>query len=266
VGPTANAPSDNAINGRAGIYPARYQSDAADHAGPLVSRANRGLRYVIPLIAENLLKCNEFFHDLGETWQAAGTSYRAVVVRAAKRFCRIAYQMVAGRRVVRQPSGRERHYILEKLSTFYTEHETPLDQVRRDLHEAANWLPRGEYATEAERLRAGLPPAPRSAAPPAAARPHPAARPPISVGRPRGPRPLSAILPGLLLRLGDDGRIERVRGGRPHLTADGLRPEQRLPTPWRIDAFDESVALCRITRTPDAAAWGPPLMNQCGEW
>jgi len=202
MGPIANSPRDNAITGRAGIYPARYQSDEVDHTGPLVGRANRALRYVILLIAENLLKCNEYFHGLGEAWRAAGAGYRAVVVRAAKRFCRIAYQMVAGRQVFRHPSCRERHYILEKLSIFYSEHETPLDQVLRDLHEAVNWLPAREYAAEAERLRAGLPPAPRSAAPAAAARPHPAAPPPKPVGRPRGPRPLSAILPELLLRLG----------------------------------------------------------------
>ena len=202
MGPIANSPRDNAITGRAGIYPARYQSDEVDHTGPLVGRANRALRYVILLIAENLLKCNEYFHGLGEAWRAAGAGYRAVVVRATKRFCRIAYQMVAGRQVFRHPSCRERHYILEKLSIFYSEHETPLDQVLRDLHEAVNWLPAREYAAEAERLRAGLPPAPRSAAPAAAARPHPAAPPPKPVGRPRGPRPLSAILPELLLRLG----------------------------------------------------------------
>jgi len=202
MGPIANSPSDNAITGRAGIYPARYQSDRVDHAGPLVSRANRGLRYVILLIAENLLKCNEYFHGLSESRRSAGAGYRAVVVCAAKRFCRIAYSMVAGRQVFRHPSCRERHYILEKLSIFYTEHETPLDQVVRDLHEAINWLSPAEYAAEAERLRAGLPPAPRSAAPPAAAGPRPAARPPKSIGRPPGPRPLSAILPELLLRLG----------------------------------------------------------------
>jgi hypothetical protein len=82
------------------------------------------------------------------------------------------------------------------------EHEAPLDQVLRDLHEAINWLPPGEYAAEAERLQAGLPSVPRAAAPPATARPRQAARPPISAGRPTGPRPLSAILPELLLRLG----------------------------------------------------------------
>src|SRR5262249_310480 len=146
MGPIANAPRDSAITGRAGIYPARYQSDEVDRTGPLGSRANRALRYVILLIAENLLKCNEYFHGLGESRRAAGAGYRAVVVRAAQRFCRIAYPMVAARQVFRHPSGRERHYILEKLSIFYTEHETPLDQVLRDLHEAINWLPPGEYA------------------------------------------------------------------------------------------------------------------------
>jgi transposase len=198
MGPIANAPRDNAITGRAGIYPARYRSDEVDRTGPLVSRADRALRYVILLIAEDLLKCNAYSLGPGETWRAAGAGYRAVVVRAAQRSCRIAHQMVAGRQVFRQPSCRERHYILEKLSIFYTEHETPLDRVLRDLHEAINWLPPGEYAAGAERLRAGLPPARR----PAAARPRPAARPPVSAGRPRGPRPLSAILPGLLLRSG----------------------------------------------------------------
>jgi hypothetical protein len=56
VEPSANTPNDNAITGRAGIYPARYQSDEVDHTGPLVGRANRALRYVILVIAENLPK------------------------------------------------------------------------------------------------------------------------------------------------------------------------------------------------------------------
>src|SRR5437868_13933175 len=55
MGPIANSPGDGAITGRAGLYPSRYQSDQVDHTGPLVSRANRALRYVVLLIAENLL-------------------------------------------------------------------------------------------------------------------------------------------------------------------------------------------------------------------
>ena len=77
MGPIANSPGDNAITGRAGLYPSRYQSDRVDQAGPLVRRANRALRYVILLIAENLLRCNDHFHGLGEVWRAAGMSRRA---------------------------------------------------------------------------------------------------------------------------------------------------------------------------------------------
>jgi transposase len=199
MGPIANAPRDNAITGRAGLYPARYQSDEADHAGPLVGRGNRALRYVILLIGENLLRCNDHFRALGSAWREAGVGRRARMVRAAQRFCRIAYHMVAGRQVFRHPSCRERHYILEKLFIFYGEHGTPLEQVSRDLRAAVDWIPEAEYAAEAERFRTGPPSA--SAAPPSA-RSRPAARPPSSNGRRTGPRPLSAILPEVLLRLG----------------------------------------------------------------
>ena len=158
---------------------------------------------MILLIAENLLRCNDHFRGLGEAWRTAGVGWRARVVRAAKRFCRIAYRMVAGRQVFRHPSCRERHYILEKLSMFYSEHETPLEQVLRDLRAAVDWIPRAEYAAEAERLQAGLPSAPRR---PGRCRggPTPPSRataelePDVEPGRVRS----SAILPEVLLRLG----------------------------------------------------------------
>ncbi|MGP0069115.1 MAG: transposase [Isosphaeraceae bacterium] len=54
MGPIRNSPRENPITGRAGLYPARYQSDQVDHSGPLVGRANRSLRYVILIIGENL--------------------------------------------------------------------------------------------------------------------------------------------------------------------------------------------------------------------
>jgi transposase len=192
MGPIGNAPRDSAITGRAGLYPARYQSDGVDHAGPLVGHGNRALRYVILLIAENLLKCNAHFRRLGAAWREAGVDRRARMVRAAQRFCRIAYHMVAGRQVFRHPSCRERHYILEKLFIFYGEHGTPMEQVSRDLRAAVAWIPEAEYTAEAGRFRAGPPAAPAPAA----------ARPPSSNGRRTGPRPLSAILPEVLLRLG----------------------------------------------------------------
>ncbi len=64
MGPIANSPGDAAITGRAGLYPSRYQSDAADHTGPLVRRGNRALRYVILLIAENRLRTGAGTTDL----------------------------------------------------------------------------------------------------------------------------------------------------------------------------------------------------------
>ncbi len=92
--------------------------------------------------------------------------------------------------------------IIAKLSMFYAEHNTPIEQVVSDLREAVNWIPQAEYAAEAEPLKAGLPPAPRAKASAAKAEPRQAARPPISGRRRTGPRPLSAILPEVLLRLG----------------------------------------------------------------
>jgi hypothetical protein len=204
MGPIGNAPSDGAITGRAGLDPARYQSDEVDHSGPLVGHGNRALRYVILLIAEDLLRCNDHFRALGAAWRQARVDRRVAVVRAAKRFCRIAYRMVAGRQVYRHPSCRERHYILEKLFIFYSEHETPMEQVARDLRAAVDWIPAAEHAAEARRFQAGPPPAPAASASaaPTAAGSRPAARPPSSNGRRSGPRPLSAILPELFLRLG----------------------------------------------------------------
>ena len=199
MGPIGNAPGDGAITGRAGLYPARYQSDEVDQSGPLVRRGNRALRYVILLIAENLLRCNGHFRALGASWRGAGVDRPVAVVRAAKRFCRIAYRMVAGRQVYRHPSCRERHYILDKLFIFYGEHETSPEQVARDLHAAVEWIPAAEHAAEARRFQAGPPPAPTV---PAAAPSCPAARPASRNGRRTGPRPLSAILPELLHRLG----------------------------------------------------------------
>ena len=65
MGPITNYAKDQAITGRAGIYPSRYQSDKVDRCdGPLVRRGNRRLRGVILRIAENLLTCNPFFQTL----------------------------------------------------------------------------------------------------------------------------------------------------------------------------------------------------------
>lgn len=183
MGPIENYPSDQAISGRAGLFPARYQSDTVDRRdGPLVHQANHALRYAILQIADNLLQCNSYFRGLYAGWTQAGVNRRLMCVRAAKRFCRIAYRMVAGRQVFRHPSCRERHCIIEKLSMFHVEHETAMDQVLRDLGAAAGWIPLAERGAEAVPLQAAMPQVPSR--------------------RRSGPCRLGEILPEVLLRLG----------------------------------------------------------------
>ena len=142
MGPITHYANDTAITGRAGIYPSRYQSDQVDRCdGPLVGRGNRRLRGVIMMIADNLLICNRFFQTLKEPWKAAGMDQRAMCVRAAKRFCRIAYQMVAGGQLFRHPSCQQRDAILRKLSCFHVAHGSSMTAVMSDLQAALDHIP-----------------------------------------------------------------------------------------------------------------------------
>jgi transposase len=156
AGPISNYATAKTITGRAGLFPARYQSDEVDRAdGPLVRRANRSLRAVILAIADNLIVCNRYFAQLAQVWRAKGHDPRLNHVRVGCRFCRIAFHMVAGREVFKHPSMQQRHYILDKLSAFHREHETPVAQIMTDLFAAIEQVPRCAHAVEAERLRAG---------------------------------------------------------------------------------------------------------------
>jgi len=183
MGPIVNYANDQAITGRAGIYPSRYQSDKVDRCdGPLVRRANRKLRGVIMMIADNLLSCNRFFQALRMRWMAAGMEQQAMCVRVAKRFCRIAYQMVAGSQVFRHPSCQKRDYILRKLSIFHAEHGSSMAQVMTDLQAATDHIPESEHAPEAKSLYEELQPSNRR--------------------QQSGPRRLGEILPVVLAKLG----------------------------------------------------------------
>jgi transposase len=183
MGPISNYASDQAITGRAGIFPSRYQSDKVDRCdGPLVRRANRKLRGVIMMIADNLLSCNHFFQTLKLKWQAVAMDQRAMCVRAAKRFCRIAYQMVAGGQVFRHPSCQKRDAILRKLSAFHAEHGSAMVQVMTDLQAAVDHIPKSEHTPEAKSLFEAMQPSPRRV--------------------PSGLRRLGEILPEVLAKLG----------------------------------------------------------------
>jgi transposase len=157
MGPIEHYANAKSITGRAGIRPSRYQSDKVDKAnGPLVRNCNRALRAVILGIADNLVVCNHHFQHLAKQWTKQGKDPRHTRVKVALRFCRIAFQMVAGRQVFRHPGVQGRHYILDKLNRFHGDHDTPMDEVLRDLHAAVDQLPRPEHAAEAEPLEKEL--------------------------------------------------------------------------------------------------------------
>jgi hypothetical protein len=191
MGPIEHYPKARAITGRAGLYPYRYQSDEVDRRdGAPVRLANRGLRYAILMIADNLIKCNEHFSVLSAGRRLRGKDARDVRVRVGGRSCRIAYQMVAGRATFRHPCARQRDYILDELINSSLEHSTAPDQLSRDLDAAVSQLPREARHEEAVPLAEGL------------------AR--VRKQRGSGPHPLGTILPAILAEL----EVDLVRSTR----------------------------------------------------
>jgi transposase len=183
AGPIEHYVNAKSITGRAGLRPSRYQSDQVDRAnGPLVRHCNHALRAAILGIADNLIVCNHHFQALATHWAAQGKDPRHSRVKVGLRFCRIAFQMVAGRQVFRHPCIQGRHTILDKLSAFHREHDTGMPQVLQDLQAAIEQLPRREHATEAKPLAEELEK--------------------IQQGRRRGPQLLGDVLPIVLARLG----------------------------------------------------------------
>jgi transposase len=183
MGPIEHYANCKSITGRAGLRPARYQSNKVDKGdGPLVRNCNRALRAAILGIADNLITCNHHFRALAAAWTLQGKDPRHSRVKVALRFCRIAFQMVAGRQVFRHPCIQGRHYILDKLTAFHREHDTPLTDVLRDLQVAVGQVPPREQAAEAKPLHEELKK--------------------IQEGHRRGPQPLGDLLPLVLARLG----------------------------------------------------------------
>jgi transposase len=193
MGPITHYASAKSITGRSGLRPTRYQSDQVDKAnGPLVRNCNRSLRAAILRIADNLILCNHHFQHLARLWKSQGKDPRDSHVKVASRFCRIAFQMVAGQQVFRHPGIQGRHYIVDKLSAFHVEHETGVEQVLRDLKAAIEQVPQREHATEARPLQEELQR--------------------IHDGRRRGPQPLADILLIVLARLGV-GAVQSTESG-----------------------------------------------------
>jgi len=193
MGPIEHYATAKAITGSAGLRPSRYQSDQIDRAkGPLVRSGNRSLRAAILGIADNLVVCNHHFQVLATWWAAQGKDPRHTRVKVGLRFCRIAFQMVAGRQVFHHPSLQGRHYILDKLNAFHRDHGTGSVDLLRDLQAAIEQIPTREYAAEAGPLKDEFQK--------------------IQDGRRRGPQLLGDILPIVFARLGV-GAVQSTESG-----------------------------------------------------
>ncbi len=178
AGPIEYYASARAINGRAGLYPSRYQSDEVDHAdGSLVRQCNRKLRGAAMLVAENLIKCHPYYRGLSELWKQQKVDPRDRRCRIANRAMRMVYQLVGGRQLWRG-KGVDPEYLLAKLQEFHSEHKTPIEQSIRDLQEAFAWLPKSAYAAQAKPLAE------------------------LARKKHRGPKPIGELLLPLLIRLG----------------------------------------------------------------
>jgi transposase len=197
LGPIRSYAGARQITGRAGLYPRRYQSALVDHAdGPLAIGGNRALRRALIQIADGLVRCNRHFRALAARWREQKKDKRDIRVRVADRFCRIAYQMVAGGQACRHPCVQKRHYIIGKLIKFYDQHHVDIGETRSDLDAAVAQLPRSEYATEAAPLAREWEALPQK--------------------RGAGPQRLGKILPAVLAKLGIDlVESEDVRGVDP---------------------------------------------------
>ena len=193
LGPLSLYLNANAITGRAGLVPTRYQSDQVDCAnGPLRRRGNRRLRAVLMQTADNLVQCNHYFRARAGQWSRAGKDPRWVRVKVAKIFSRLAFAVVAGRQLFPHPCCQPRHYIVGKLLQFHSAHHTDLVAMRRDLEAAAEQLPAQQRRAEAEPLQRQL----------------------DALARRRGPQPLAELIPLVLARLAG-----RVVQSQPHESA-----------------------------------------------
>lgn len=162
--------------------PSRYQSDRVDCAnGPLRRRGNRRLRGVLMQTADNLVACNHYFKAQAEQWRRVGKAAQWIRVKVAKRFSRLAYALVAGKQLFSHQCIRERHYILEKLLEFHTDHGTQPAQTRQDLEAASEQLPASSRQEEARPLQERLE---------------------EMAKKKRGVRTLQEIIPFVLARLG----------------------------------------------------------------
>ena len=178
AGPIEHYATARAINGRAGLFPSRYQSDEVDHADGAVARTcNRRLRAAAILVAKNLIKCHPYYRGLSALMATQKVTPLDRQVRIANRAMRMVFQIVGGRQVWRG-KGVNPETILDKLREFHRVHNTPIERVVGDIQNAVQWLPKSSYASEAKPIQE------------------------MAAKKSRGPIPIGDLLITVLIRLG----------------------------------------------------------------
>jgi len=151
MGPISGYANANAITGRAGLFPSRYQSDQTDNdRGPIIRQANRRLRCALMRIADNLACHCAYYRGQAGVDEARGIDKRASRVKIAKRFSRRTLACVAGDEPMKHPCFRQPDSILEKLREFHHCHETAVDRLLSDLETTVGQLPYNTRSHEAE--------------------------------------------------------------------------------------------------------------------
>lgn len=153
LGPITRYANPNAITGRAGLYPSRYQSDRTDRQGRLVTRANKRLRRALLQAADNLIVCNNYYKGFANLWRSQEVDPRLIRVRIGKRFSRLLLALVAGDDLVPHPCCRDDNYVLAKLGKFLLEHQASPHELRNILLAATAQLPAAAHAREADALK-----------------------------------------------------------------------------------------------------------------
>jgi len=151
AGPIEHYASARAINGRSGLFPARYQSDEVDRSNSVARSCNRRLRAACILVAKNLNKCHSYYRGLSALWATRNVVTVDRQCRLANRANRMIFQIVSGRQVWRG-KGVDREYLLLKLREFHRGHGTSLEQTVSDMSAVLEWLPKSTYHSEAKPL------------------------------------------------------------------------------------------------------------------
>jgi hypothetical protein len=131
-------------------------------------------------IADNLVCHCAYYRAQADLDTARGIDARAIRVKVAKRFSRLAYACVAGDEPLKHPCFRQPDSILEKLRAFHQVRQTSVDRVLADLEATVGQLSPATRNHEANVVKVVLE---------------------KQAARRRGPTEIGALLPAVLARL-----------------------------------------------------------------